>query len=199
MSDLTNTGVAVIIAGLPASANRVFEKMLLHHGIKTSISHYGDFKDQVREWQEAGLTVAVFIPVREAKIHKAGSFDPFMKDYPHGSEYDQIRQEQFAQTMETAATLRLPVLPILYKHFVANPFGIASHILAWLGVQMKGFPEQIIDGDAKWLRKLDPQEQFQSNQATALSAVGNPDAEVIAPISATLRGSASLALRKLQQ
>ena len=198
-SSLTNTGVAVIIAGLPASANRVFEKLFIHHGIQTQVDHHATFHPVVRAWQADALTVAVFIPVRDAEIHKAGSFDQHMKAYGPDADYDQIRIEQYAKTMEVASELRVPVLAVRYRHFVANPFGIASHILAWLGLQMKGFPEQIIDGDVKWLRKLDPDEQFESNKAAALEGVADPNKEIIAPISATLRGSSSLALRKLQQ
>lgn len=197
-TELTNTGVACVIAGLPASANRVFEKLFLHHGIRTQIDHHGNFQPVVREWQDQALTVAVFIPVRDAEIHKAGSFGQHMKAYGPGADYNQIRIRQYAKTMEVASELRLPTLAVRYRHFVANPFGIATYILAWLGVGMKGFPEQIVDGDAKWLRKLDPDEQFVSDRMKAIEGVADPSKMILSPMSATLRGSAKAVIRKLQ-
>lgn len=198
MSELTNTGVACIIAGLPASANRVFEKLFQHHGIRTCIDHHGGFEAKVREWQKEALTVAVFIPVRDAEIHLAGAFDQHVKAYGPGVSYHTIRAQQYAKTMEVASELRLPILSVRYRHFVANPFGIATYILAWLGVGMMGFPEQIVDGDAKWLRKLNPDEQLVSDRIKAIEGVADPTQQILSPISATLRGSAKVALRKLQ-
>lgn len=195
---LTNTGVAVIVAGMPKSGNRMFQSLLEHHGIEAEVHHFGGFEARARQWQEQALTVAVLLPIREAEVHKAGSYKEFEYTF-EGRTYEETRRYHYQETLEAASRLRLPIFPVRYSHFVRNPKGVGHQILTWLGVQFIGLNQEVIDGDARWLRKLDPKERLKSDQAKAMQDTPDKSKEIIVPISATLRGSSAAALRRLQQ
>lgn len=185
-----NSGVAVVIAGMPASGNRLIEGLLNHHGVKCQVHHHGTFEAIVQNWWSEALTVAVLLPVREVDVHRSGSFDKHKGTYPDKS-YAHIRKDCYFLTMELASKLRLPVFPFRYKHLVNNPWAIGNQIMTWLGVPFKGWHTEIVDGDAKWLTSPRIVEDGSDSELVVTGV--DRTKEIIAPISATLRGRARTA------
>lgn len=189
--------IGVIVAGMPASGNRIVRKLLDAHGMEVHIAHGGGFEEHVRAWQENGFACSVIIPLRNEVIHRMA-----YRDGNYNVDYDEYRAEHYFNTVELAARLKLPMLSTRYSHLVQNPGGFGKMVCGWLGIEFNGWPIEVINGDLKYVAEISgtpltvDEEQRQVDGRAELNV--SPSREtIVSPMSATLYGRSRAGTRKL--
>jgi len=185
------SGLAVALCGMPSSGNRLLRGMLRHHGILAEVKHWGEFEDLAMGWQRDGLTVAAVMPVRDEAISRASCARFWTAEQSH----DEEQRRHYAETLRVCAELRIPLLPVSYGQIVRNPNGIGRHILTWLGQPFVGWNTVVVDGDAKYHAQLSGEEQDAESRAKQIVYAPDKSKEIIAPISASLKGTSRAFLR----
>lgn len=137
----------VLVCGIPSSGNRVVASVFGAHGVNFHILHWPKMR-QLPDWPVLGVYLVVrdYEP-REASIKTrafawAGDHAEYLKTYEG--------------TVRVASELALPIYPVRYEAFVADPEGVAQLMLAHIGVMYDRLPFDVIDGNAKWLSQSRP-------------------------------------------
>jgi hypothetical protein len=144
-------GVAVSVAGMPSSGNRIFQRILAAHGVPAAVDHFGNCEGAIKKFRSRGLRTFVLVPIREANVHLAGSYDKYIERFKRP--YEEQRNRHHLLTIEAASRFRVPIIPVRYRAFVNDPETVCRELFQILGVPFVQLPEEVVDGDAKWLAK----------------------------------------------
>jgi len=161
------TPAVVAVCGMPRSGNRLVQRLLQHHGFVAEVRHYG----RRSAFRVGGVhpDCAVMM-LRDRVAHEkscadAGSLLPYPEGFPPGLlGSHSVEYEHFWPTLRWLAEAGVAVLPVSYEALVADPELEGQVIVAWChdgssrfkhgSPLWKGWPEPVVDGNAKWRPKL---------------------------------------------
>jgi hypothetical protein len=141
--------VGVFVCGFPSSGNRVIGSVFGAHGVNFYIFHWVKDRqadDVIKRWGDIPLYCVM--PIRDSVPRKA-SLDRRNYNWIEGLEDRLITH--YENTLRLTADRGIPVMPIRYEAFVKDPEGVSRKMLEWVGVEYKGLPFEVIDGNEKWL------------------------------------------------
>ena len=147
---------AVLILGVPSSGNRLWHALFKAAGADyVGVYHFGTgFERHIINMTEQGWDVRAIMPIRDDTPLMASlnhHHQQLLEAHTRGfGTFEEGIDMHYRETAKVLARHRLPVFPVRYEDLVADPDGVGREVCEWAGYEFPGWPEPIVDGNAKY-------------------------------------------------